>query len=194
MYEYDVFISYPREVALAAAWVRTHFYPRLLEHLDAYLDREVTVFFDENIPAGAKWPPTLQHALRRTRILVAVCAPKYFRSEWCMAEWQSMARREELVGRTSPEGTQSLIYPVIFCDSDSFPDYAHQRRMRDFNDLNHPEEHFQMSPRYLDFRSEVGRIAEELEKLIERAPAWQPDWPLDTPLPEKPPTAKLPRF
>ncbi|QWF83015.1 hypothetical protein HUW46_06454 [Amycolatopsis sp. CA-230715] len=194
VYEYDVFISYQRESPFVPLWVRTHFYPLLRDLLDENHHREVKVFFDKNLRGGARWPHELRAALRRTKILVPVCSPKYFHNEWCLAEWHSMARREELVSRASPERPTTLIYPVIFCDSRNFPEYAHERQMQDLKEWNAPYEHFQASQAYLDFHQEVARIAEELGELIDDAPEWRSDWPVETPLPEAPATPLVPRF
>ncbi|GLZ41936.1 toll/interleukin-1 receptor domain-containing protein [Actinokineospora sp. NBRC 105648] len=194
VYEYDVFISYQREGNLIPAWVRTHLYPRLLEVLHDNLDRDVKVFFDEKLPGGVKVPSALRSALQRTRVLLAVCSPRYFLNEWCLAEWHSMARREEMVGMTSSEQSHGLIYPVIFCDSENFPNYAHERRLQDLKTWNLPYPQFQDTVEYLGFHREVQRIAEELVDLLERVPEWRPDWPVDTPEPGPPTTPKLPRF
>jgi hypothetical protein len=194
VYEYDVFISYQRGRGNVPAWVRTHFYPRLSELLDDNADREVKVFFDEQARTGVKYPPELRNALQRARILVPVCSPGYFRSEWCLAEWRSMELREELVGMASPAKPQGLIYPVIFCDSKNFPEYAHERRMQDLKRWNQPYPQFQNSLAYLDFHSAVERIAEELADLIDQAPQWQPNWPVEMPTPEPPLPPSLPRF
>jgi hypothetical protein len=194
VYEYDVFISYQRSGGLISSWVRNHFHPRLLELLDHSLDRDATVFFDENVPVGTGWPHELREALQRTRVLVPVCSPKYFLSELCLAEWHSMAEREQLIGRSSSAQVKPLIYPVIFCDSRNFPPYAHERPMRNLRQWNLPYEHFQATPAYLDFHHEVEKIAEELEELIESAPAWRPDWPVYTPEPGPPNRPRMPRF
>lgn len=194
MYEYDVFISYRRKGSTVPAWVRTHFYPRLQELLDDNLDREVKVFFDEQVTGGAAWPLELRNALQRTRILVPVCSPKYFMDEWCLAEWHSMAQREELVGMASLARPQGLIYPVIFSDSVNFPKYAHERRMRNFRPWNQPYSQFQNSMAYLDFHREVEQIAIELADLLDRAPEWRPDWPVNMPHAEPPEPPTLPRF
>lgn len=194
VYEYDVFISYQRDSATVPPWVRAHFYPRLSELLDDNLDHGVKVFFDQNIPTGAAWPLETRFALQRSRILVPVCSPKYFLSEWCLAEWHSMARREEIVGMASLEKPQGLIYPVIFCDSKNFPKYALERRMQNFKAWNQPYQQFQNSMAYLDFHREVERIAIELVELIEQAPEWRPDWPVHTPVPDPPSPPTLPRF
>jgi hypothetical protein len=194
VYEYDVFISYKRVTGTVPAWIRTHFYPRLAELLDDNLDHDVKIFFDETVPSGSAWPVELQAALGRTRILLAVCSPKYFADEWCLAEWHSMVKREELVGMTTPERPQGLIYPVLYCDSDNFPGYAKQRKMRNVKPWNLPDPQFQASMAYLDFHREVERIVEELVRLIPQAPDWRSDWPVYTPLPGPPPTSHLPKF
>jgi hypothetical protein len=188
VYEYDVFISYQRNGATVPGWVRTHFYPRLTELLDDQLDRPARIFFDENVHGGGKWPLEVRNALQRTRILLPVCSPKYFLSEWCLAEWHSMARREEIAQ------SRALIYPVIFCDSKNFPRYAHERVMRNLKTWNLPYPQFQDTAEYLGFHREVERIAEELTELIDQAPDWRPDWPVDTPDPGPPSPSRLPRF
>lgn len=194
VYQYDVFISYQRSSSDISAWARNHFHRRLSESLDNNLYRDVKIFFDDQVRAGANWPSELRSALQRTRVLVPVCSPKYFKDEWCLAEWHTMAKREELSGRTSPDGPRQLIYPVIYCDSWNFPDFAHERRMRDLQQWNFPYEHFQTAPAYLEFHHEVGRIAKELEELIELAPEWRPDWPVLTPAADPPVPARIPRF
>jgi hypothetical protein len=194
VYEYDVFISYQRSGHDIPAWVRNHFHPRLREVLDNNLYRDVRIFFDDQMRTGANWPRQLRTALQRSRVLVPVCSPKYFKDEWCLAEWHSMAEREEISGRASPDRPRQLIYPVIYCDSWNFPDFAHERRMKDLHKWNHPFEHFQTAPEYLGFHEVVGLIAKELEELIELAPEWRPDWPVRTPMPEPPVPARIPRF
>jgi hypothetical protein len=194
LYQYDVFISYQRTSPTVPLWIKHHFYPRLSELLDDNADFEVKIFYDEHIPAGVKWPEKVQGALRRTRILLPVCSPKYFQDEWCLAEWHSMAKREEILGMSSAENAESLIYPVIFSDSKNFPEYARERRMRSFKDLNQPYPHFQASAAYLEFHREMGRVAAELVEIIERTPEWRPDWPVTMPKPEPPRRPRLPRL
>jgi hypothetical protein len=136
----------------------------------------------------------VRNALQRARILVPVCSPKYFLSEWCLAEWHSMVRREELAGMASSATPQGLIYPVIFCDSENFPTYAHERRMQDLKMWNLPYPQFQDTIEYLGFHREVERIAVEIKELIDQVPDWRPDWPVHTPAPDPPRTPHLPRF
>ncbi len=195
MYEYDVFISYRRVGSDVPAWIRNHFYPRLSEVLDNNLDRDMKIFFDELVPSGATWPAALRTALQRARILLPVCSPKYFVDEWCLAEWKSMELREKLAGLASPEQQpQNLIYPVIFSDSERFPKYATDRRMRNFKSWNHPHPQFERSMKYLEFDDEVKRIAAELARLLDQVPAWRPDWPVETPAADPPKPAGFPRL
>jgi hypothetical protein len=180
VYEYDVFISYLRPAKFVSAWVETHFYPLLSEILD------------NNLRGGADWPSELQLAMRHTRILLPVCSPKYFVNELCLAEWQSMEQREELYSTVS--GKPQLIYPVIFCDSENFPEFTERRRMHDLNEWSMHEPQFQDTLAYLDFHKYVAGLAQELEKLIDQAPEWRPDWPVATPEAGRLPSAKFPRL
>jgi hypothetical protein len=188
VYEYHLFLSYQRTSPTVPAWIRTHFYPRLRESLDDNVDYDVKIFFDEDVAGGSLWPEEMRMALQHSRILLPVCSPKYFMNEWCVAEWHSMAKREELLGHGS------LIYPVIFSDSQNFPDWAKERRMRSFKDWNLPYPQFQASADYLVFHQEVGRITDELVSLIAQAPEWQPGWPIEMPHPSMLGPSRLPRF
>ncbi|TCO55825.1 hypothetical protein EV192_107248 [Actinocrispum wychmicini] len=66
--------------------------------------------------------------------------------------------------------------------------------MHDLKEWNCPDPQFQDSLQFLDFHQQVERIAEELADLIDRAPAWRPDWPARTPVPDPPRTSRLPRL
>ncbi|WP_156893046.1 TIR domain-containing protein [Actinokineospora enzanensis] len=188
VYEYDVFISYCRRGSVIGQWVHTHFHPRLSELLDVTVVEAVSVFTDDMVGGGQSWPERSRSALQRSRILVPVCSPKYFRDEWCLAEWHTMAEREQL------SGPATLIYPVIFNDSESFPPWAGLRRMQDLRDYAQPYPQFQESPAYLGFHKEMGRIADEVADLIKLAPEWRSDWPVLTPQPGPPPIARKPRL
>ncbi|MDQ3789983.1 MAG: toll/interleukin-1 receptor domain-containing protein [Actinomycetota bacterium] len=186
-YEFDVFISYRRE-GNPYKWVRNHFHPRLKDHLADHLRHDPKVFIDEGMEVGSVWPDQLEDALKRTRILVPVCSPQYFRSRWCLAEWHSMAAREKLLGHSG------LIYPVLFSDSDNFPSFARERSWRDLKKWNHPDPVFQQTVRWIDFLQEIEDVAIELSKRLDMVPPWQPDWPTERPDPPMPGMTPLPRF
>ncbi|WP_255632681.1 toll/interleukin-1 receptor domain-containing protein [Amycolatopsis sp. TNS106] len=195
VYEYDVFISYRRSGGDAPDWVRNHFHPRLQRLLDDNVDYDVKIFLEDGVPVGGKWPQVVRDALQRARILIPVCSPKYFHDEWCLAEWHTMAKREEIVAGGGSAKPGRLIYPVIFSDSENFPGYAHERRMHSFRDWNKPHPQYQNTPEYLDFDRELALMVEDLVEVIEQAPPWSPEWPVETPPPPDPPRpSKLPRF
>lgn len=194
VYEYQVFISYQRGGSTVPAWVCNHFYPRLLELMDDIVDYDVKIFLDDQVSVGGKWPQLVQEALRRARILIPVCSPKYFLDEWCLAEWRSMEKREELVGMATSGMSGSLIYPVIFSDSESFPEYARERQMRSLKTWNLPYPQFQNTVEYLGFHRAMEDLVADLVKIIESVPPWCPEWPVETPPPGRSAPPKLPRF
>ncbi len=186
-YEFDVFISYRRD-GNPYHWVRNHFYPRLKDCLADQLPTEPALFLDEDMEIGSVWPDRLEEALARTRILVPVFSPQYFRSRWCLAEWHSMAEREKVLGH------RGLIYPVLFSDSDNFPSFARERSWRNLKPWNKPDLVFQQTIRWIDFVDEIEKVAIELSERISRVPKWEPDWPVQRPEPPMPGMTSLPRF
>ncbi|GLW93425.1 TIR domain-containing protein [Actinokineospora globicatena] len=190
MYEYDVYISYDRDSETVSPWVRHHFYPRLKELIDDNIVEKVRVFFDQEVGAGAKFPAAGYDALLHTKILVPVYSPKYFASEWCLAEWDSMAQREDDMGMH----TSGLIFPVVYSDSDSFPPWAVQRPVSDLSEWNEPRIHYQDTHDYFVFRKRVNKFAAGLVRSMREAPQWQPDWPISQPEPGFVPRMRKPRW
>lgn len=178
-YEFDVFLSYRRSGrGNAAAWVRHHFHPLLVDCLADELDHPPRVYVDLETEIGAYWPGLLEQRLQRSRVLVAVLSPRYFESSWCLAEWHTARAREEALGMATKlnPGT-SVIYPVVFSDSESFPEDAQTRQARVLKQWNNPRPGYRDTPAYDELYDEVKRIAVELRGFINNAPAWQPDWP-----------------
>ncbi|MFK0248395.1 toll/interleukin-1 receptor domain-containing protein [Amycolatopsis azurea] len=194
VYEYDVFISYRRGGGDAPDWVRNHFHPRLQRLLDDHVDYDVKIFLEDSVPVGGKWLQVIRDVLQRARILIPICSPKYFLDERCLAEWHTMAKREEIVAKEGVAKVGPLIYPVIFSDSENFPGYAHERQMRSFRDWNKPYPQYQNTVEYLDFDRQMTRMVEELVAVIEQVPPWSSEWPVETPSPEPYRPSKLPRF
>jgi hypothetical protein len=192
-YEFDVFISYSRG-GNSFKWVRNHFYPRLLDCLGDQLAQAPTVFLDEEMEPGVHWPSRLENALLRTKILITIFTPPYFRSRWCMAEWQSMRDRERLLGLTGRDRAQGLIYPILYSDSESFPDDARERTWWDFKRWAVPDLVYQETREWPEFHRQVEAVAMDLAKLLPQVPDWQADWPIDRPEPALPPPVPLPRF
>lgn len=192
-YEFDVFISYSRSNN-SSNWVRNHFHARLLDCLDDQLGTTPRVFRDEEMERGVHWPNRLANALLRSKIMVAIYTAPYFRSRWCMAEWQSMRDREAMLGLTGSERAQGLVYPILVADSENFPPEARYRTWWDFKRWYRPDLVFQQTKRWLGFHQEVEKVAIDLARLLPQVPHWEPGWPIERPDPPLPPPVQVPRF
>ncbi|MFJ2233400.1 toll/interleukin-1 receptor domain-containing protein [Streptomyces sp. NPDC087859] len=193
-YEYDVFISYSNR-GHVKDWVKNHFQEELTKSLWDVLPNDPRVFVDYEIPVGTRWPEKLEDALLKSRCLVAIWSPPYFRSEWCMAEWTSMRKRQEVLGESNGQAP-TLIYPIRFADGDHFhPDAQATQHCRDLSKYGHDGEQFRNTPDYVAFQREMRTVAEEVASLIDCAPEWQADWPVDRPEAyRKIPQSRLPRL
>jgi len=140
-YEYDIFISYRRRQPVMD-WMRYHFYPMLNERLPDCLPYTPNVFIDWNIETGAEWSAELSRALKRSRCLVAIWSAEYFRSAWCLAEWQTMRERERILGLRSESNPAGLIYAVRFSDGKYFPQEARSIQYRDLGKWNSKYQQF----------------------------------------------------
>jgi hypothetical protein len=125
---------------------------------------------------------------------VPIYSAQYFQSHWCLAEWHSMADREELFGLSTLDRPQGLMYPILFADSENFPDFARTRSWRDLKEWNVPDLVYQQTAEWPSFHRQVESIAIELAGLLPRVPDWQPDWPVRQPEPPLPTPARMPSF
>jgi hypothetical protein len=193
-YEYDVFISYPHAQP-ALDWMVNHFHPLFTQWLAHHLPHEPRVFIDSQIEAGTRWPDVLAHALKRSKAMVAVWTPPYFRSPWCMAEWQSMRERERMLGLFCSADPRGLAFPVVFADGRHFPlDVLENRQYRDLKRWNIPQRSFAETAKYSDFNVEMEAFAEYVADKLLNVPTWRDDFPLIYPPPAAPPAIELPRL
>lgn len=192
-YEYDVFISY-RRAGGSFKWLMNNFHPRLVDCLADQLPHEPRVFLARQMERGVFWPQELEHALLHAKVLVSIYTPMYFQSAWCMAEWKTMREREKLLGLGTPERSRGLIYPILFSDSENFPEEARYRSWWDFKPWAMPDPVYQETKEWIGFHRQVEGVAIELARLLPRVPPWQPDWPVERPEPALPPHVPLPRF
>jgi len=155
------------------------------------LGEDPEVFFDGQLEVGADWPEALAEALNYSCCMVAVWSPTYFRSKWCMAEWQTMSAREQEFG-IKLDGLPGLVYPVVYSDGDYFPEEAKRtQQKRDLQDYAYPYAQFKNSEKYLIFHDKVAEIAKDLEKWLRRIPDYSSDWQSVRPEPTAP---YLPKF
>jgi len=192
-YQYDVFLSYRRSGrGNVRNWVHNHFHPMLVDCLADECADEPTVFIDTEVEVGDHWPSRLEHTLSRSRLLVAVWSPQYFRSAWCMAEWRTMTAREECLGFASVDDPGGLVCPVVFSDGRHFPDEARVRQVRSMKKWGYPRIGFRDAPGYDDLYDSVRDFAVELGERLEKAPPWTAGWPVERPPPHQLPPTDFP--
>jgi hypothetical protein len=192
-YEFDVFLSYTT-ASSNGAWVKEHFSKLLLERLDNTMPRDPKMFVFEDQETATAWPENLASALGRSRVLVAVLSPPYFRSNWCLAEYYSMVAREREYGFGTQEHPRLLIHPVVYADGVHFPSDATRNYRRDFSAWNYPHAHFKDTPAYLQFFDAVEALADEIASRLDDVPAWRDDFPIVRPEPSAPTAQKLERL
>jgi hypothetical protein len=194
-YEYHVFVSYPH-AGHVGAWTRNHLAPTLRECLADEI-RRPQVFVDEAIEPGARWREELRRSLGRSRLLLAIWSPLYFDSDYCMAEWGTMAARERVldVGGAHRPSTR-LVFPIRYSDGESFPDAAKEIEQDEiFKDFRYPYPQFRDSQKYLPFHDAVVDLAQRITTRLPNVPPWDPDWPTAFPdLPPDPGPSSLPRL
>ena len=182
-YEFDIFMSYPH-AGHVGPWVKNHFLPELRNCLDIHLADNVRIFVDSEQPTGVQWPENTKNALLKSRLLVAVWTPPYFRSDWCVAEWSSMLERQKKLEQDGSTLNRGLVYPVVYSDGKHFHTRAKETQYRrDLSKYTCPYPCFKESVTYLEFHQTVMEIAQEIEKHLEEVPDWQPNWPIVPPEP-----------
>jgi hypothetical protein len=178
-YEIDLFISYSRKGA-CRTWVTQMLLANLIANLEDQLPNPVTYFIDEEIQAGVPWEERIKQKLLRSKVALCIWTPAYFQSDWCMAEWKSMERRQALLQNVRPELAGSpVLFPVIYSNGDFFPTDAkgiQYSRMfiEDPELLNHVEA-FKQSVKYAELASRTRRLAEQLAPRIANAPPFEMD-------------------
>ena len=191
-YDHDIFVSY-RRTPTVGQWVQNHLVPRLQSRIDDVASGPVRIFCDFKMAEGTNWPAELKTRLRGSKILVAVWSADYFRSRWCMAEWQSFRKREAKLSLFSDEHPQGLVYPVRYAEGDSFHSDAQIAQCcKDFSRLNYPDEAFRQSVKYLEFDDLVKQMAEELLERLREIPRWRSNFPVVRPAPLAPSKLKKP--
>ena len=182
-YEFDIFISYPR-AGQVGPWVQNHFLPVLRDCLDVHLADNPRIFVDIAQSTGVQWPENIQEALLKSRLMVAVWTPPYFRSDWCVAEWGSMLERENRLAQDGCKPNRGLVYPVIYSDGKHFDPRAKTTQYkRDLSKYTCPYPCFKDSTAYLGFHDTIMAIAQEIEEHLGEIPDWQPNWPIVAPEP-----------
>jgi hypothetical protein len=106
-------------------------------------------------------------------VLVPICSPSYFRSAWCLSEWESFAERERL------SDVAGLRVPVRHHDGEHYPDDARQIQMRDLSPFTSLTPSFYINhPRAGEFDDRVKELCADVAAALTRAPDYRDDWPV----------------
>ncbi|WP_079433964.1 toll/interleukin-1 receptor domain-containing protein [Zoogloea sp. LCSB751] len=180
-YEYDAFVSY-RHTTGAKDWVRQIFVPELKKWLSNILPTEPSIFLDsESIRASANWKAKLEHAIRRSKCLIAVLNGPYFSSDYCVAEWFSFISREQILGYGQPGTPEGLIVPIRFFDGQHYHESAKAKQFLDMTPWALTGRAFVESAEFLEFQRAVQSLAIQLTDdsigIISNPPNFQ-EWPV----------------
>ena len=181
-YEYDVFISYKRGTD-CEDWVKKTLKPLLMKVIKDYTigDDEPRIFIDEEgIDVGIDWPLKIKRALARSKCMLAVWSPSYFRkSKWCVIEFSVMKHRQEVLGLGPGKKPSTLIWPILFRKLDPMPDFLEATQILDLSEYNSiisEESNYQL---YAEFKKKFESKISSLAGIIANAPAWQEEWETD---------------
>ena len=181
-YRYDIFISYRRS-QVVRDWVHNHLLGELRAWLTESMPRDPSIFVDEEIEVGDHWPTALEQALLRSRCMVCVWSPPYFRSRWCMAEWKTMEARLDHLRMAGGTELPRLVYPLRFHDGDLFPPEAKDTQWRDVTRYTDYRPSYRETAGYRAFMEEVKAMAGDLATILAAAPPWESSWPVVRPEP-----------
>lgn len=177
-YEFDIFVSYRRTESISR-WVKNYLVPLLQERLNQIAPKDIHIFCDYKMADGVNFPAELERQIKASSLLLGIWSANYFRSKWCMAEWESFRERQKQLGLFTDDHTQGLIYPVRYSDGDYFhPEAKIVQCQKDFSQLSYFNEGFRRSQKYEEFDDLVRKMAEDLVALLNDVPAWRADFPI----------------
>jgi hypothetical protein len=174
--------------------MKNHFWPQFQQWFPECLPDEPRIFIDFELEAGTDWPIALQVALKKSKCLLPILTPEYFRSPFCRSEWESMLQRERQLGLRTEANRSTLIYPVRFFDGEHFPLEAARMQCCDLSGWNYPVASFAQTVSFLDFIAAMQNLAQELARIVASAPEWQADWPSVPMIPAESVRMRVPRI
>lgn len=166
-YEHDVFVSY-RRTHPYNVWLKEIFLPEFTASLNQMLPSDARIFRDvDAINPGDAWPDALRRGVRGSRCLVALWAPEYFRSPWCLSEWKSFQKRGP-----------NFVLPMRWTKTlKHFPPEACEIQMASFDEFAYHGKGFLNSDKFMEFQEAVRGFAEVVAAAIENAPPYNPHDP-----------------
>lgn len=168
-YAYDVLVSYTRAHPVGT-WVKDRLLRDFIGYLAEELGRRPKVFFDQHdIQPGDNWVAKIDIAIKKSRVLVAVCSARYFYdSEYCRREWYSFGELDV--------GGKKLYrprVPIRYNDGKTFPVEARETQQADFSGCNYLIEAFYKNDvRAVTYEDNVRALAIAVVSAIENAPPY----------------------
>jgi MinD-like ATPase involved in chromosome partitioning or flagellar assembly len=172
-YEFDLYVSYAHSPMLAD-WLR-QFIQLLTGWVEQLTGSKLRVFLDvTEIRLEDVWSGRQSAALSRSKLLLALLTPQYFRSQWSLAEWRTFQQRSETTGAR-------LLLPVLVSGGQLVPEEFNRYQYLDVREYVFTGNQFRKSRLYLEFEKKVKELAEAVSEMLTEAPPFDPAWPVATP-------------
>jgi len=147
---YWFFVSYARQDSQKDSKLK-QFYKDLIDEIlvmQHFPDGEVGFFDVEEIDLGAPWKDELGRALRTSRVMLALCSPSYFNSEYCGKEFHVFFERQNTYARvnSTPEPPR-LILPILWGPPNN--GYPEQIQDLQYTDAEFPEIYTKQGLKYM---------------------------------------------
>jgi hypothetical protein len=184
---YTVYVSYPSKTG-SAKWLHAHFLDELCTWLnEQYSKLAIKVYCPDNqerndaaVPLGGAETSDIAAELARSRMMVPVWSPSYFREEYRLCVWEMEFFQRRRLGD---------IMPVLYAKREQLPEAYRELPMEDFsNGLNLDFPGWKQTAKYGEFVEKVRRFADRLATRITNAP------PPSQPLPDVALVAGLPKI
>lgn len=173
-FRYSCFISYCHGQGDLVKSFVDQLKSALKSELDPYLDEEIYID-EERLKPGYRYNEALATAICESICMVVVYSPKYARHEYCVREFEAMARLEEerrkmldnAAGQGALGGT-GLIIPVIFRgDTKKIPSNIAQYQTSDFSQFSLSVTSPEIA-RHPEFSVKVQEIAKVIHEVYEK--------------------------
>ena len=152
---------------------------QVYEQIDYWLTQELDghsakIFFDKNtIETGTNWPDKLRMGVKKSRCMVGIWSPEYFRSKWCVAEWQSFHQRQQILHNHG----HSVILPMRFHDGDAFPEEAKQIQSLDVREYTSLFPSFWQTTKSVELEKLIKQLCCTVAATVKNSPDYDPSWP-----------------
>jgi hypothetical protein len=175
-YEYDIFLSYNRKYP-HGEWVNEIFYPLFKSYVDEALNKDVRIFKDaQEIQTGNDWRLKIRNALIKSKVMVSIFSPSYFRSEWCMREFSAIYYRQKSLGFLTLQNPTGLIVPIKIFDGEHFPEYANELQILNCIEFNRVGPGVKNTNLYIDLQGKLQDWVSDVAAAFDKAPDFDSQW------------------